>query len=75
MQKQNVCLKDVNALGYEVIVTVYKTDTFKASIKYDANGKLLIIHEDRVICSFHVEKSESGEGKVSAAFSQEKYEA
>lgn len=74
MQKQSVCLKDINALGYDIIATVYQTDTFKANIKYDTNGKLLIIHEDRVICSFHAEKSESDEGTASAAFSQNGYE-
>ena len=75
MKKQSVGLKDINSLGYNVTATVYQTDAFKAGIKFDDNGKLLIIHEDRVICSFHVEKSESDEGNVSAAFSQKEYEA
>ena len=48
MPQQNVCLKDINLSGYDVIATVYQTDTFKASIKYDTNGRLLIIHEGRV---------------------------
>ena len=75
MPQQNVCLKDINLSGYDVIATVYQTDTFKASIKYDTNGKLLIIHEGRVICSFHTEKSEGNEGKVSANFSKKEYES
>lgn len=74
MEKQNVCLKDINSLGYDVIATVYQTDAFKASIKYDVNGKLLIIHEDRVVCSFHAEKVRSNEGKVSATFSRKEYD-
>lgn len=73
MEEQNVSLKDINSLGYDVIATVYQTDAFKAGIKFDNNGKLLIIHEGRVICSFHAKKSESEEGKVSAAFSQKEY--
>ena len=75
MEKQSAGLKDINSLGYNVTTTVYQTDAFKAGIKFDDNGKLLIIHEDRVICSFHVEKSESNAGNVSAAFSQKEYEA
>lgn len=74
MKEQSVSLKDINILGYNVITTVYQTDAFKASIKFDDNGRLLIIHEGRVICSFHAEKSESDEGNVSAAFSQKEYE-
>ena len=74
MPEQSVCLKDINSFGYDVIATVYQTDAFKANIKYDVNGKLLIIHEGRVICSFHAEKSEDDEGKVSANFSRKGYE-
>ena len=74
MPEQNICLKDINSLGYDLIATVYQTDAFKASIKYDVNGKLLIIHEGRVICSFHAEKSENDEGKVSASFIRQEYE-
>ena len=74
MEEQNVGLKGINSLGYNVIATVYQTTGFKAGIKFDGNGKLLIIHEGRVICSFHAEKSDNGEGKVSAAFMQKEYE-
>lgn len=74
MEEQRVTLKDINTLGYDVIATVYQTDAFKASIKFDNNGKLLIIHEGRVVCSFHAEKSENDEGEVSAAFSQKEYD-
>ena len=74
MEEQSVSLKDINTLGYDVIATVYQTEAFKAGIKFDDNGKLLIIHEGRVICSFHAAKSENDEGKVSAAFSQNEYE-
>ena len=74
MEEQNVGLKDINTLGYDVIATVYQTDAFKAGIKFNNNGKLLIIHEGRVICSFHAEKSEDDEGRVSAAFSQKEYD-
>ena len=74
MPEQSICLKDINSLGYDLIATVYQTDAFKASIKYDVNGKLLIIHEGRVICSFHAEKSEDTEGKVAANFSHKEYE-
>lgn len=74
MPEQDICLKDINSLGYDLIATVYQTDAFKASIKYDVNGKLLIIHEGRVICSFHAEKSERDEGTVAASFSQKEYE-
>ncbi len=66
MEKQNVGLKSINSLGYNVIATVYQTAVFKTGIKFDDNGKLLITHEGRVICSFHAERSESEEGKVSA---------
>jgi hypothetical protein len=74
MDEQSVSFKDVNSLGYNVIATVYHTAGVKVGIKFDSNGKLLIIHEGRVICSFHAEKSERDEGKVSAAFSQKEYE-
>ena len=74
MEDQHVSLKNISSLGYNVIATVYQTDAFKASIKFDNNGKLLIIHEGRVICSFHAKKSENEEGKVSAAFSQKEYD-
>ena len=74
MEAQDIGLKAINSLGYDVAVTVYHTDAFKASIKYDVNGKLLIIHEGRVICSFHVEKSQGDEGKVSAAFNDKGYQ-
>lgn len=74
MEEQNVGLKDVNSLGYNLIATVYQTDALKTGIKFDDNGKLLIIHEGRVICSFHAEKSENDNGKVSTAFSQNGYE-
>ena len=74
MEKQNVGLKGINSSGYNVIATVYQTNGFKAGIKFDNNGKLLVIHEGRVICSFHVEESKNHEGKVSAAFSQKEYE-
>jgi len=74
MEEQNVGLKGINSLGYDVIATVYQTAEFKAGIKFDNNGKLLIIHEGRVICSFHAQKSKNDEGKVSAAFSQKGYE-
>lgn len=74
MEEQSVSLRNINTLGYDVIATVYQTDAFKAGIKFDNNGKLLIIHEGRVICSFHAEKSESDKGKVSAAFSEKEYE-
>ena len=60
MEEQSVGFKDINTLGYDVIATVYQTDGFKAGIKFDNNGKLLIIHEGRVICSFHAERSENG---------------
>ena len=73
MKAQNVSLKDINSLGYDVIATVYQADAFEAGIQFDNNGKLLIIYEGRVICSFHTEKSESEKGKVSAAFSQTEY--
>ena len=73
MEDQHVSLKNISSLGYNVIATVYQTDAFKAGIKFDNNGKLLIIHEGRVICSFHTEKSGNEEGKVSAAFSQTEY--
>lgn len=74
MSTQNAGLRDINSLGYNVIATVYQTDSFKAGIKFDDNGKILIIHEDRVICSFHAEKSENDEGEVAAAFIQKDYE-
>lgn len=74
MQDQGVGLKEIMSLGYNVIATVYHTDTFKPSIKFDNNGKLLIIHEGRVICSFHAEKSESDEGKAAACFNMKEYE-
>ena len=67
-------LKDINSLGYDVIATVYQMDAFKATIKFDTNGKILIIQDGSVICSFHAEKSGNDEGKVSAAFIQKKYE-
>ena len=70
----NAGLKDINSLGYDIIATVYQTDTFKAMIKHDTNGKILIIQNGRVICSFHAEKSENDEGKVSAAFVPKEYE-
>ena len=73
MEKQKAYLKDINSLGYDVIATVYQTDAFEAGIQFDNNGKLLIIYEGRVICSFHTEKSGNEEGKVSAAFSQTEY--
>ena len=73
MPERNACLKNINSLGYDVIATMYQTDAFKTSIKYDVNGKLLIIHEGRVICSFHAEKSQGDEGKVSATFSKKEY--
>ena len=74
MSTQDASLKDINSLGYNVIATVYQTDTFKAGVKFDDNGKILIVHEDRVICSFHAEKSENDEGGVAAAFIQKDYE-
>lgn len=74
MTEQSISFKDINSLGYNFIATVYQNDVFKAGIKFDNNGKLLIIHEGRVICSFHAERSESDKGKVSAAFSQKEYE-
>lgn len=67
-------LKDINSLGYDVIATVYQTDTLKSMIKHDTNGKILIIQNDHVICSFHAEKSENDEGKVSVAFISKGYE-
>ena len=73
MEEQNVGLKGINSLGYNVIATVYQADAAKTSIKFDDNGKLLIIYDGRVICSFHAEKSANDEGKVSAAFSQKEY--
>ena len=73
MQIQNHGIKEINALGYDVIATVYQTDTFKAGIMSDINGKLLIIHEGRVICAFHVEKSECGEGEVTRSFNMRDY--
>ena len=74
MPEQSVGLKEIMSLGYNVIATVYRTDTFKPDIKLDNNGKLLIIHEGRVICSFHAEKSESDEGKAAASFNMKEYE-
>ena len=74
MKEQNVSLRDINSLGYNVIATVYNTDAFKTSVKFDDDGKLLIIHEGQVICSLHAEKSQIYEGKVAAAFSQKEYD-
>ena len=74
MPEQSVGLKEIMSLGYNVIATVYRTDTFKPGIKFDNNGKLLIIHEGRVICSFHAEKSESDEGKAAVSFNMKEYE-
>ena len=59
MEEQSVSLKNINTLGYDVIATVYQTNAFKAGIKFDNNGKLLIIHEGRVICSFHAENQKA----------------
>ena len=73
LKQQGIGLKEIMSLGYNVIATVYQTDTFKAAIKPDTNGKILIIQGDRVICSFHAEKSESGEGKVTSGFSSLPY--
>lgn len=74
MQDQSVGLKEVISLGYNVIATVYHTDTFKPGIKFDNNGKILIIHDGRVICSFHAEKSETDEGEAAASFNMKEYE-
>lgn len=73
LKQQGIGLKEIMALGYNVIATVYQTDTFEASIKPDTNGKILIIQDDKVICAFHAEKSEDGEGKVSSSFSMLPY--
>ena len=75
LKQQGIGLKEIMSLGYNVIATVYQTDTFKASIKPDTNGKILIIQDGCVICSFHAEKSDSGEGKVSSEFSSLPYNA
>ena len=67
-------IKDINSLGYDVIATVYQTDTFKSMIKHDTNGKILIIQNGCVICSFHAEKSDNDEGKVSVSFITKGYD-
>lgn len=73
LKQQEIGLKEIMSLGYNVIATVYQTDTFKASIQPHTNGKILIRQNGRVICSFHAEKAESGEGKVSSSFSMLPY--
>ncbi len=73
LKQQEIGLKEIMSLGYNVIATVYHTDTFKASIQPHPNGKILIRQNGRVICSFHAERSASSEGKVSSGFSRLPY--
>lgn len=73
LKQQEIGLKEIMSLGYNVIATVYQTDTFKAAIKPDINGKILIIQDGKVICSFHAERSASSEGTVSSGFSRLPY--
>ena len=67
-------LKEVTGLGYNVIAAVYQTDAFKADIRFDANGRLLVIHNGNVICSFHAEKNDTSRGQVGATFHMTPYE-
>ena len=67
-------LKEVTQLGYDVIAAVYQTDIFKADIRFDANGRLLVIYNGNVICSFHAEKNSTSQGHVGATFNLTPYE-
>lgn len=66
-------LKQLTSLGYNVIATVYTTDEFTPSIMPHPSGKILIRQGERVICTFHAEKSDSPEGKVASVFNMQPY--
>ena len=73
MKEKKVKTQEVLDLGYNVVATAYEMNEYKVTIQPNTDGKIVMWYEGRVICTFHLEKSETGEGKAVSYFTANPY--